>query len=102
MQLNICGVVRMTGKSAKGPYDMGKLLTLSAIRPMERENFKRAGNGFECVEADCAPDVVEQMASIRLPALCDVDGEPRQSGDKVTFYVTRVRVVTPAAPAVAK
>lgn len=104
MQLHVCGVIRLFGKSAKGPYDMGKLLTLSAIRPMKRENFERQGTGYECVEADCAPEVAASLETAKLPALFEVDGEPRASGDKVTFFITKVRAVVapgvvPSAPA---
>jgi len=93
MQLLVCGAIRMTGKSAKGPYDMAKLITLTPTRPLERPDFKRDGAGFESVEADADPAVLEAVRAVKLPAYFEVDGEPRQSGDKVTFFVTAIRPV---------
>jgi len=85
MKAFLFGAVQRTGKAkASGnPYDMSRLLIGQQIVPVARENMQVRGVGFEQIEVECTPQVIDALAGFKLPAMVEFEMEHQPKGGKL-------------------
>lgn len=90
MKVTVIGVKRVKGVSAKNgsDFDMGMVMVLAPIDPVNNAKLQVSGHGYEVAEMALDPQAVEQFSGMRFPSEIELLTEARaRQGQYVTYVV---------------
>jgi len=77
MKVLVLGVVHMNGLSKKStppkPYDMTRIMYAVEITPIDTQDRKLQGYGFETRNLDLDPVALPQFKDVKFPSYLDLD-----------------------------
>lgn len=98
MKAVVIGVVRRTGVSDKGSYDMTQVLILQRAERVSKEKFAMEGVGYQVAELDAQPSALDDARGLKFPVECELTLDHVMARGRLQPVVCSISPVAAAAP----
>ena len=98
MQLNVLGVKRVFGVSAKtgADYDMHRLLAVTPIDNRTSPKYSVQGYGYELSEIELHPQALESFRDVKFPAVLELQTDVMPSMGELKTVVVGFKPIAKA------
>lgn len=91
MKLNVLGVKRISGTSKSGnEFDMCHLYGIVPLQTGGGKSVKVEGYGYEVAELPLDPSALPAFASVKMPAMLELETDTRPYMGKLETFVTGI------------